>query len=268
MEPIGIRFSNTSIQTTCISGNPEYGKWFQGDIVLTKNQKRHLRHSLGNGLIDSRSRWPKNTLIYDIGRELRGQEKLIQDAMSEISKGSCIKFKKRTNEKHYVHFQATEEGCYSLVGYTRQKQPLNLGRGCEYHGTAVHEIMHALGFLHMQSSFDRDKYIKILWENISKEMHNQFQKYGDDVISHMGGKYDYASIMHYGSDAFSKNGKMTIKAKDPSKQKLIGNRKGMTKEDMKKLNHMYKCHKFGYGKKGVKYCSRDPTLPGCQSSLI
>ena len=71
----------------------------------------------------------------------------------------------------------------------------------------------ALGFLHMQSSFDRDNYIEILFQNISPSMHSQFRKEGTNTISHMGGRYDYASIMHYGETAFSSNGQITIKTK-------------------------------------------------------
>lgn len=56
-------------------------------------------------MIDGNYRWPGNTMIYDIGGELRGSEGLIQSAMQQISSGSCIKFKRRTNENQFVHFQ-------------------------------------------------------------------------------------------------------------------------------------------------------------------
>ncbi|XP_055298023.1 zinc metalloproteinase nas-13-like [Sitodiplosis mosellana] len=161
--------------------------------------------------------------------------------MSHISSGSCIKFKKRTNEPNYVHFQATKSGCYSNVGYIGTRQVLNLAKGCQFPGIIIHEIMHALGFLHMQSSFDRDKYVEILWENIEPGNAGQFEMMGDNVVSHMGGEYDYSSIMHYAGKSFSQNGKLTIKTKDPSKQNVIGNRKGMSKEDKQKLNYMYEC---------------------------
>ena len=40
--------------------------------------------------------------------------------------------------------------------------------GCMYTGTAIHEIMHALGFYHEHTRTDRDNYIKVHWENIDQ----------------------------------------------------------------------------------------------------
>ena len=55
-----------------------------------------------------------------------------------------------------------------------------------------------------------DKYIKIIWENVEEEAKENFRQYSDPVDDHLGLPYDYGSIMHYQSDAFSKNGNDTI----------------------------------------------------------
>lgn len=78
------------------------------------------------------------------------------------------------------------------------------------HGTIVHEIMHALGFHHQQSATNRDKYVRILYENIRSGQEKNFEKYGALNVTDFGIGYDYSSIMHYSSKAFSKNGRPTI----------------------------------------------------------
>ena len=56
--------------------------------------------------------------------------------------------------------------CWSQVGKRGGKQQLSLGSGCENKGRAIHELMHALGFLHEQSRQDRDEHVIILYQNI------------------------------------------------------------------------------------------------------
>ena len=58
--------------------------------------------------------------------------------------------------------------CYSSLGKQNSPQVISLQvPGCTNKlGTAVHEMMHALGFFHEQSRMDRDNFINIDWNNI------------------------------------------------------------------------------------------------------
>lgn len=145
-------------------------------------------------------------------------------------------------DKIYVLITNEPTGCWSYVGCLKGVQTLNLqSNGCMYHGTIVHEFLHALGFFHQQSSSDRDDYINVHLENATPGTQHNFRKYGPNVITNFGVEYDYSSIMHYGRFYFSKNGLPTITSKT-SYGSDMGQRLRLTEPDIKKINKMYNCY--------------------------
>ncbi|VDM53774.1 unnamed protein product [Angiostrongylus costaricensis] len=58
------------------------------------------------------------------------------------------------------------DGCFAKIGRRGGDQVLALIRHSFQVGFAVHEIGHALGFFHTMSRFDRDKYIRIIVDNL------------------------------------------------------------------------------------------------------
>lgn len=65
--------------------------------------------------------------------------------------------------------------CWSSVG--RQptlKQVVSIGPNCDTMATVEHELLHALGFWHEQSRYDRDDYVTINWGNIKAGWYFQF----------------------------------------------------------------------------------------------
>lgn len=61
----------------------------------------------------------------------------------------------------------------------------------------LHEIGHAIGFIHEHKRPDRDDYVTILSENIQSGKEHNFKKESIDVIDTYNLPYDYTSIMHY-----------------------------------------------------------------------
>ena len=58
--------------------------------------------------------------------------------------------------------------CYSTVGKAvGGPQDLSLMGPCAKKGTAMHEMLHVLGFFHEQSRPDRDEWVEILLQNVS-----------------------------------------------------------------------------------------------------
>lgn len=128
-----------------------------------------------------------------------------------------------------------------MIGRQRGRQQISLGNGCGTKGVAIHEMMHALGFYHEQSRLDRDRYIRINWNNINRRMWYNFQKYRYGQASTLGVGYDKTSIMHYGNYAFSTNGQKAIVSLSNPNERL-GQRRGLSSKDVTQLRKYYKCN--------------------------
>ncbi|XP_046976411.1 uncharacterized protein LOC124542505 isoform X2 [Vanessa cardui] len=228
----------------------ESGK-FEGDLILNERQRRMIVNSVAeglarNGVSDTTKRWPNNEVIYFIQAEHFSSDQLqaIQNGIDDLARASCVKFRPYVKgDRDAVVIQGSRRGCFSQVGYQGGYQVLNLsgrhpaGRGCFRHGTIVHEMLHTLGFYHMQSSSDRDEYIDVIWENIVKNARHNFRKYNSFAVSDFGVGYDYDSVLHYSRKAFSLNGEDTLVPKKFAAE--IGQRIGLSEKDTQKLNKMY-----------------------------
>ncbi|XP_020901633.1 zinc metalloproteinase nas-15 [Exaiptasia diaphana] len=232
---------------------------FEGDMILTPEQKMAAVNGwdvdapLGRGGIKNK-RWPGGVFVYQIDGALARSSKAmnaINGAFREWSSKTCITFKKRTNERDYAYFRIGS-GCSSWVGRSGGRQTINLASGCWYVGIVAHEIGHALGFYHEQSRPDRDNYVTIMWNNIIEKSKFNFNKYNRGTIDSLGTPYDYGSVMHYGSRAFSKNGRPTIVAKQSGV--TLGQRRGLSAIDAKQMNLMYKSECSGGGGGGGSSC--------------
>jgi hypothetical protein len=195
-----------------------------------------------NALVDVTKRWPQNTVKYDLRYGLSANEKyLVRKALYELQKklDFCLRFEEASSGNRILVNNDADE-CSSRVGYLNRPQRLTLASGCMDKGTIQHEFLHAIGIFHTQSRYDRKGHIKILWKNIKEKYKYNFNfEHGTDPY---GLPYDYDSVMHYGARYFSKNGEITIKTMDPSKQNVIGTRDGVSDGDVKLIKKMYCLH--------------------------
>ena len=81
--------------------------------------------------------------------------------------------------------------------------------------------------------------ILISFHVVLTEFRFAFTKYSNRKIDSLGIEYDYYSVMHYGAKAFSKNNRVTIKAKKPN-IRTFGNTH-LSPLDIKQANLLYRC---------------------------
>uniref|UniRef100_A0A158R4I3 Metalloendopeptidase n=1 Tax=Syphacia muris TaxID=451379 RepID=A0A158R4I3_9BILA len=215
---------------------------FQGDIdgvdLSFLDQPANV---LYNALKNKKLLWPNGVVPYEMDTAFTVAEvKVLEKAFAHYRQHTCISFEKRKNQHDYLYI-TKGYGCYSQVGRTGGRQEISLGRGCLFHEIVVHELMHSIGFWHEHSRADRDDYIRIRWENILPGMKSQFDKISAALQDLQGERYDYRSIMHYDSTAFSKNGRNTIETVQDGFTSIIGSAVELSKLDIKKINKLYSC---------------------------
>ncbi|EDV93001.1 hatching enzyme 1.2 [Drosophila grimshawi] len=221
--------------------NPEeLGSYLEGDILVPR------QITIKNGLTTQSSRWPKGVVPYEIRGNFNARDMAtIQGAIAEYHKRTCIRFVPRSSESDYISIVSGNSGCWSSVGRVGGKQEVNLqSPGClGKPGTAIHELMHALGFLHEQNRMERDQFVAIQYRNIQSSAVTNFEKAARTDA--FGVPYDYGSVMHYSANAFSTNGQPTIVATQSGGASQMGQRNGFSKFDVDKLNGMYDCGYMG-----------------------
>lgn len=183
-----------------------------------------------------RYRWPRGVIPYVLDPGIPKPERIL-NAIRQWTDLTPIRLVPRASQANFVHFvRENNDGlCFSSIGMIGGEQKVRVDDKCEA-GTLVHEIGHSVGLWHEQSRRDRDRYVRVLYRNISKESFTDFDRHVGDEPDFS--PYDYGSIMHYGEYADS------AERRGPSIQTIppgipIGQRKGLSLGDIDAVCHMY-----------------------------
>ncbi|XP_048828113.1 hatching enzyme 1.2-like [Brienomyrus brachyistius] len=191
-------------------------------------------------------KWQKKSdgnvyIPYTISNQYSSRERgVILQALQSFSTSTCIRFQQQKRERDYLNIRSLN-GCYSFIGRRGGPQDVSLSRsGCVFFGIVQHELIHALGFHHEQNRSDRDRHVRILYENIIRGQEHNFNRV---KTNNLKTPYDYNSIMQYGKFAFSRNNQETIRP-IPDGNVSIGRATQMSQNDIDRINRLYKCKRF------------------------
>nr|XP_039262010.1 meprin A subunit alpha-like [Styela clava] len=219
--------------TDITSINRDLDNLFEGDILLSpssRNSQNEPSLLWTNGIVP---------MAYGSSASL-GAIAAMEDARIEFALNTCINVKIRELEMDFITVESSN-GCWSRVGKVGGNQTVSMGPGCQYKGTAIHEILHAIGFYHEQSRKDRDDYITIEWSNVIADKSFNFDKMIH--LDNLREPYDLDSLVHYEDVAFSKDGSSkTMRTNDMQLQDKLSIRKHTFSEtDVRKVNRLYNC---------------------------
>ncbi|CAF3721759.1 unnamed protein product [Adineta steineri] len=220
----------------------------RSDIQLIEGDVAVPVHT-GRTVYTPSPKWPSGIVPFEFDGPFTDEQKnIIIGAMTTISQNTnnCIRFVSRANNPVWLRIHSGQ-GCWSYMGkaFSSGKQDLSLQiPGCVHHSVSLHEFLHALGFVHEHTRPDRDTYVRVYYENIESSQSYAFDKFPSNQVNTYNQAYDYGSIMHYRSDAFSINGRPTIKpvlAGYENWEPFMGRGDKMSAQDIQKLKAYYGC---------------------------
>ncbi len=219
------------------------GKWAvsQSDILLGTVEFPADDPNITEGYTASTKTnlWPNATIPFAIKQDVENAVAILQ-ALEYLNENTNVQFVPYSGQKDALVFEPWEKHCASYVGRIGGPQPVFVGPDC---GTQeiLHELVHALGFVHEQSRADRDNFVKINWDNIESGFETQFDIYPDNYVhpyNTFAFPFSFNSIMLYRPGAFAKSaGLVTMESltSDP----IAPVQSGLSDVDILRINAVY-----------------------------
>ncbi|MCB0343031.1 MAG: hypothetical protein H6626_04175 [Pseudobdellovibrionaceae bacterium] len=209
-----------------------------GDMILGKIQSE-FKGKVGIFKPPPRRLWATRDIPFFIHPEVQ-QQQLVRDAVEYINSLGAVQLVPFSGQEDAIAFVPDDEGCYSYLGSVGGHQPILLAPQCGF-TEVLHEIMHALGFVHEHARKGRDEYVEVLWENIQPGREIQFEEAPDSFVHDFVGsvfEFDYESVMLYPASGFAKSPDL-ITLKSKTDKTINPTQGGLSSRDIERLLHLY-----------------------------
>jgi hypothetical protein len=157
-------------------------------------------------------KWTNGIVYYkfneNVNLESQARIKKCMRSFENISSLQFIEIKNTNGIKYFCTIKIGENDSCSNIGM-HKNITINIYNILS-EPTIIHELGHLIGLEHEHQRSDRNKYIKIYWENIPKSEYHNFNIRKHNLIPNNLFEYDIRSFMHYNRITFSKNEQKTI----------------------------------------------------------
>lgn len=181
--------------------------------------------------------WDKPEIPYSVSPDLANPSR-VEQTVAYFRDHTPIRLVPYNGQPDAVVFETGDENCLSALGRVGGLQPIKLSPQCQP-PQIIHEVMHALGFVHEQSRPDRDRYVQIQWDNIQEQYQDQFAMVSEAFTeAERGSSFDYRSVMLYRPDLFAVSSSAPT-MKPTGSEAISPVNDGLSPEDVRRLNQLY-----------------------------
>ncbi|MFK7888771.1 MAG: M12 family metallopeptidase [Gammaproteobacteria bacterium] len=140
----------------------------------------------------------------------------VREAIDHIEANTNIVFLPASDnfaDRVVIQFSTDPDSSSAQLGRQGGTQNIWLNEDFDV-GGIIHELLHSVGVFHEQARNDRDAFITVNMDNVKPGRRHNFRKAvfrgGADI-----GPYDFASVMHYGAQAFGRDANFEIRFLGP-----------------------------------------------------
>ena len=205
-----------------------------------------------NNKNQSTGKWDVCYYFDSSARHSSSQKEKIRNKLAEFNRDTCVNVVEcDRNDARYSKKLRIEKGfgCASYVGMHMADQMLSLADNCENSHIPLHEVMHALGWLHEHQRGDRDNHVKVWPERCSmtgQSYEGNMGKMGSEWHND-GSPYDKSSVMHYSTTSCARNRNQPVITKPDGSALTLTVGDSLSQHDIWSINQIYTCDDAGPG---------------------